>query len=134
MKIKKLKERSVGFTLVEMIITMVIVVILSAISVPIYKDYVKKSKISEGYVLLSAIRSAQERYYTEYGTFYAVGGDTCNEEVLAINAMTNKYFTIFNVNVYRTLDKYRAYVHGAAEAQPYINMQYNLTSVPTFYN
>ncbi|MBQ3834151.1 MAG: pilin [Elusimicrobia bacterium] len=67
MKIKKLKTN--GFTLVELAITVAIIVILSSISVPIYKDYIGKSKMAEGYTLLSSIRNAQMEYYNEYGRF-----------------------------------------------------------------
>ncbi len=94
-----------GFTLVELVITIAIVIILSVISVPIYRGYVDKAKMSEGYALLGLIKSAQENYYSEYGIFLdddsSTGGNerfTCNEEILGINTRTNKYYTAFNVN------------------------------------
>ena len=54
-----------GFTLVELVITIAIVIILSVISVPIYRGYVDKAKWSEAYALLGMIYSAQKNYYSE---------------------------------------------------------------------
>ena len=103
MKISKNKQS--GFTLVELVITIAIVIILSVVSVPIYQGYTKKAKISEGYALLGLILSAQKSYYTEYGNFlHCYNGSskstgwTSNDEVLGIDARGNKWFTYFNLN------------------------------------
>ena len=89
-----------GFTLVELVITIAIVIILSVVSVPIYRGYVTKAMMSEGYALLGIILSAQKSYYSEYGNFYqfvgANGPWTVNDTVLSIDARGNKYFTYFN--------------------------------------
>ena len=93
-----------AFTLVELVITIAIVIILSVISVPIYRGYVDKAKYSEGYALLGTILSAQKAYYSEYGNFlFREDGSasgisnnyTCNEPILGIDARGNKYFTLF---------------------------------------
>ena len=63
-----MKKNIKGFTLIEMVITIVIIIVLSSISVPIYKDYVRDAKLGVGHVLLSRIRDAQLRYYDEYGS------------------------------------------------------------------
>ncbi|MBQ3835361.1 MAG: prepilin-type N-terminal cleavage/methylation domain-containing protein [Elusimicrobia bacterium] len=94
-----------GFTLVEMVIVIAIVIVLSTISVPIYKDYISEAKLAEGYSLLRLIRDAQLKYYDEYRIFlidtnssHKHGKLSCNEDVLAIDARANKYFTSFNIN------------------------------------
>ncbi len=90
--------RRSGFTLVELVIVIAIVIILSVISVPIYRGYVDKAKWSEGYALMGAIISAQKAYYSEYGNFLrrANGGYATNyNTVLGIDARGNKYFTYF---------------------------------------
>ena len=94
-----------AFTLVELVITIAIVIILSVISVPIYRGYVEKAKMSEGYALLGTILSAQKSYYSEYGNFYGFdenGYYTIYNEVLGIDARGNKYFTCFTPGWYRT--------------------------------
>lgn len=95
---KKLK----GFTLVELVLVISIVVVLSVISGPIYRSYAYKARQAEGYALLGTIRSAQESYYGEYGQFLssysigvAAGTYTCNNELLGIDARPNKYYTCF---------------------------------------
>ena len=87
-----------GFTLVELVITIAIVIILSVVSVPIYEGYVEKAMLSEGYGLLGLIVSAQKAYYSEYGNFlkYADSSGTTNyDPVLGVDARGNKYFTLF---------------------------------------
>ncbi len=97
-------DRQCGFTLVELVIVIAIVIILSVISVPIYRGYVDKAKMAEGYALCGIILSAQKAYYSEYGNFLRAiessvgdGRWTCNETVLGIDARGNKYFTRFVV-------------------------------------
>ncbi|MBQ3834284.1 MAG: prepilin-type N-terminal cleavage/methylation domain-containing protein [Elusimicrobia bacterium] len=88
-----------GFTLVELVVTILIVIVLMSISAPIYNVNSTKVKLAEGYALLATIRSAQEQYYAEYGNFYSAGYSviTCYDPFLNINARTNKYFTAFQV-------------------------------------
>lgn len=97
-----------AFTLVELVITISIIVILSLIAGPMYKDYARSSKFSEGYLLLSAIKDAQRIYRDRYGTFY-VGTITNYDPVLQIDARTNKYFRSFCVNPINRWDGYFAY-------------------------
>ena len=99
----KFCKKSKGFTLVELVIVIAIVIILSVISVPIYRGYIDKSKMSEGYALLGAILSAQKAYYSEHGCFLrrddasGRGNLTVYDEILGIDARGNKYFTSFVV-------------------------------------
>lgn len=103
-----MKRNNKGFTLVELAVTVAIVIILMSVSVPIYKANTKKYKMTEAYALLAMIRAGQERYYVEHGHFLnGVNGSggvswkssyTANEEVLGINARTNKYFTWFTID------------------------------------
>ena len=97
-------SKNKAFTLVEMIITITLIVILSAISVPIYRGYTRNAKMSEGYILIGAIKNAQLAYYNKYRSFLrwnngsATNYGTCNEEVLGIDARGNKFFTYFIIS------------------------------------
>ncbi|MBQ3834546.1 MAG: prepilin-type N-terminal cleavage/methylation domain-containing protein [Elusimicrobia bacterium] len=121
---KKIKN-ILGFTLVELIITIAIIVVLSMISGPLYKDYVTTAKLSEGYVLLAAIRDAQLQYYNEYGNFYTPyhkfgNGSYSKDDVLGIDARGNKYFTLFNAG-------YNHYGHGSGnDLQYFFQAQVNV--------
>ena len=97
MKKLKIKKRT-GFTLIELVITIVLIATLSAISVPIYNQHTKKAKYAECYTLLASIRDAELMYRSEYSSFYKFGY-TANEKVLGINASSNKYFTWFSVDI-----------------------------------
>lgn len=53
-----------GFTLIEMIIVVAVIGILSAIAMPMYRDYVVRANRSDAKVALAAVALAQERYYS----------------------------------------------------------------------
>ena len=143
---KKLK----GFTLVELVITIAIVIILSVVSVPIYRGYTDKAKMSEGYALLGLIITAQKSYFSEYGNFLddtnTSGGwakATCKEDVLGIDARGNKYFTAFYIDTLNTDGiKYGLYSFRAGVVKPenlrniegksMLYLYYDITSGATF--
>lgn len=96
-----------GFTLVELVITIAIVVILSMISAPLYNSYLKKTKMAEGYALLKQICNAEILYYNERRNFlYAMdnkkvysssGSYTQFDPLLGVDARTNQYFKEFTI-------------------------------------
>ncbi len=108
-----------AFTLVELVITIAIVIILSVISVPIYRGYVDKAKYSEGYALLGQILTAQKNYFSEYGNFIytreSSAGNasfTSNDEILGVDARGNQYFKSFNI--------------GDTDGSGYENLKYHI--------
>ncbi len=60
---------SIGFTLVELMTTIVIVGILSAVAAPAYSEYIKRAKMAEMYVTLGALQQAQIKQHYENGYF-----------------------------------------------------------------
>jgi len=68
---KKLHTRRGGFTLIELMIVVAIIGILAAIAIPNFVRFQLKAKTSEGKAILAAIRTAQESYHAEYGTYVA---------------------------------------------------------------
>lgn len=52
-----------GFTLLELIITVVIVAILASIAIPSYQNYITRSKIKEAQSNLIALSLSAENYY-----------------------------------------------------------------------
>jgi len=61
--------RGRGFTLIELMVVVVIVAILVGIAYPAYVDQMRKTRRSEGKALLMELMSAEERHYTENGTY-----------------------------------------------------------------
>lgn len=60
-----------GFTLIELMIVVAIVALLAAIAYPNYREYVLRSKRSDGKALLSRIAGEQERFFTARGQYTA---------------------------------------------------------------
>ena len=134
-----MKKKTEGFTLVEMIVTLGIIVTLSLLSFPIYKGVThKNSKLAEGYVLLGTIVDSQVAYFNEYGSFYPgiknTNGlytlRTSNDPVLGINAINNRYFTCFSYLIRSNQGEFFKYSFTGAvfsTTAGTISIAYNLT-------
>lgn len=66
-------QRSTGFTLIELMITVAIVAILSAIAYPSYRNYVIRGQLVDATNGLAALRANMERYYQDNRTYATVG-------------------------------------------------------------
>lgn len=67
-----------GFTLIELMITVAVIAVLTAIALPSYTDYVTRSKFAEAYAHLADLRVKMEQSYLDnrrYSTDAA--GGTC---------------------------------------------------------
>jgi prepilin-type N-terminal cleavage/methylation domain-containing protein len=80
-------DRNRGFTLIELIVTMLAISILSAIALPNLLGQVGKAREVEGKQLLASLASAQQAYFIEKGTFSSSLDDL--DSVVA-----SRYFTI----------------------------------------
>lgn len=79
-----------GFTLIELMITVVVLAIVVAVALPSFLGSIRKSRRSEAMAALSALQQAQERYRSN-NTTYATGLST-----LGIPATTSpgSYYTL----------------------------------------
>jgi type IV pilus assembly protein PilA len=68
---KTLHTRKGGFTLIELMIVVAIIGILAAIAIPNFLRFQLRAKSSEGKTNLAAIRTAEESYFSEFGTYVA---------------------------------------------------------------
>jgi len=66
---KLLRKRSGGFTLIELMIVVAIIGILAAIAIPNFLRFQLRSRAAEGKSNLAAIRTAEEGYSAEFGTY-----------------------------------------------------------------
>jgi type IV pilus assembly protein PilA len=66
--LRNLKKRE-GFTLIELMIVVAIIGILAAIAIPNFIKFQLRSKAGEGKINLAAVRTAEESYFAEVGTY-----------------------------------------------------------------
>ena len=64
-----LRKSKKGFTLIELMIVVAIIGILAAIAIPNFLRFQLKAKTSEAKVNLAAIRTAEESYLAEFGSY-----------------------------------------------------------------
>ena len=91
------KNGKKGFTLIELMVVVIIVGILAAAAVPIYRGQIKRAIAAEGEALLGSVRTAELVYYSEHGKYLDVdeGGD--EDDPLGIDATKNRYFKSYSV-------------------------------------
>jgi type IV pilus assembly protein PilE len=71
-------RRQQGFTLIELMITIAIIAVLTAVALPSYTDYVTRSKFAEAYAHLADLRVKMEQHYLDNRRYSSnAGGGTC---------------------------------------------------------
>ena len=77
-----------GFTLVELMITVVVVSILAAIAIPSYTNSVKKTRRNMAAGCLQAQAQYMERWYTSKMTYVGASEQPCQTEIQPFYAVT----------------------------------------------
>ncbi|MFH1728218.1 MAG: prepilin-type N-terminal cleavage/methylation domain-containing protein [Pseudomonadota bacterium] len=94
MKINQtIKNNNYGFTLVELMITVVIIGILAGLATTAYNRYILKSKKSEIPAAFGTIKAGEESYHVEYGQYLPLPRNPTNlphGEKLKFTYVTNK--------------------------------------------
>lgn len=88
-----------GFTLIEMLITVALIGILSAIAVPQYRGYIDNTRLTNAKNNLRAIYMKEQEYFTNNNGYYSPGA--CGDNATVINTnlfsgqtiISDAYFT-----------------------------------------
>ncbi len=67
-------KRAQGFTITELMITIVIIGVLAALAIPGFTSYIYKSRVTEATTFLGEIKQRQESYRDEFGRYCPVNG------------------------------------------------------------
>jgi len=97
-------ESRKGFTLIELMVVLLIVGILAAVAVPIFRGRIDSAKWSEGKVAMGTIATALRTYAAEKGTGgnYGKGLPTLEELRFTAGDLQGSYFDISNYEVTKT--------------------------------
>lgn len=71
-------RRQTGFTLLEVLITVAIVGILSAVALPAYSDYVMRGRLTEAFSALAAVQPNAEQFWSNQRTYVGFDGASSN--------------------------------------------------------
>lgn len=63
-----------GYTLVEVMITVAIIGILSAVAVPAYTDYVTRGRLAEAFTALGGAQASAEQFWANNRTYVGFDG------------------------------------------------------------
>jgi type IV pilus assembly protein PilE len=66
-----IKNNPKGFTLIEILIALAVIVILGTIAFPSYQEAVRKTRRAEGRRALMQVMQQQERYYSQSNSYIA---------------------------------------------------------------
>lgn len=78
-----------GFTLVELLITIIIVGVLVSLATPIYRQNIRRATATEGHALVGSIRTAERVYFAEHNEYTPNWADINGN----VDISNNKYFT-----------------------------------------
>ncbi len=85
-----LRQRSGGFTLLELIIVVVVIGILASVALPRYLRVAEKARVADAKHMLGALRAAQIRYSIQFSA-YCTAIDSL--DLPSSSWTSSKYFT-----------------------------------------
>lgn len=89
---KNITKKNKGFTLVELMLTVTIISILTALAVPAYQDYNIKAQVAEGLSLASGGKVVVSEFHANNGKFPVDNNDA------GYNATKGKYVNSVNIS------------------------------------
>ena len=69
-----MKRRQQGFSLIEMMVTVAIVGLLTAVALPAYNGYVMRGRLAEAFAALSTVQPSAEQFWANGRTYASFDG------------------------------------------------------------
>jgi len=91
--VRKSTVRRVGFTLVELMITIAILAILAAIAYPAYQDQLRKGRRAAAQSFVVDVASREQQYLLD-ARAYAVGADALTALSLPVPPEVGPFYTV----------------------------------------
>jgi type IV pilus assembly protein PilE len=86
------RKRSAGFTLIEVMITVVIIGILAAIALPNYSEYVMRGRIPDATSNLASLAVKMEQAFQDNRTYQPTTASVCAVPPADLPSSMSKYF------------------------------------------
>lgn len=93
-----INNKNSGFSLTDLVVTLVVVAIIAIVAIPIYRGYVKRGIAAEGNALLGEINAAQQIYYTRHGQYFDGTAAVNFDRSLGVSTKRAKYFKSWSVH------------------------------------
>jgi prepilin-type N-terminal cleavage/methylation domain-containing protein len=104
-----------GFTLIELMVVIIIIAVLAAIAVPVYKGYTLQAMTSEGQALVAAVAAAEKVYYAQTNTYMLVPAGGTMLDPLGVVGVQNTYFQTYTGTT-PTLSSFQVITNGIGQA------------------